>query len=69
MSQAKKQKQKEKDSVKQVASRLDSCLGCSSTLKMEAKCATRTSVGFQLITRHYVPEDTALHLDVLFPAF
>jgi hypothetical protein len=36
------------------------CLDYSSTLKKEATCFSEMSVDFQLTTRHYTPEDTAL---------
>jgi hypothetical protein len=39
---------------------LVSC-SASSTLKMEAICSSKMSVGFQQTTRHYVPEDN-IHL-------
>jgi hypothetical protein len=32
----------------------------SLTLKMEAKCSSETSVGFQWTTRRYIPEDRTL---------
>jgi hypothetical protein len=38
-----------------------SCLAYSSTLKMEARCSSETSVDFQRTTRRYIPEDGTLH--------
>jgi hypothetical protein len=43
---------------------LVSCLAYSSTLKMEAKCSSETSVDFQRTTRHYIPEDRTLQICV-----
>jgi hypothetical protein len=40
---------------------LVSCLAYSSTLKMEARCFSETSVDFQRTTRRYIPEDRTLH--------
>jgi hypothetical protein len=37
------------------------CLACSWTLKMEAICSSETSVGTQLTTRRFIPEDLSLH--------
>jgi hypothetical protein len=39
---------------------LVSCLAYSSTLKIEAKSSSETSVDFQLTTLHYIPEDRTL---------
>jgi hypothetical protein len=40
---------------------LVSCLVYSSSVKMEAKCSSETSVDFQGTTRRYIPEDDTLH--------
>jgi hypothetical protein len=40
---------------------LVSCLAYSSTVKMEAKCSSETSVDIQRTTRCYIPEDGILH--------
>jgi hypothetical protein len=40
---------------------LVSCSAYSSTLKMEAICSFKTSVGFQRTTRRYIPEDGTVH--------
>jgi hypothetical protein len=40
---------------------LDSCLGYSSTLTMEATFFSETSVDVQRTTCHYIPEDKTLH--------
>jgi hypothetical protein len=47
---------------------LVSCLAYSSTLKMEAKCSSETSVEFQRTTRRYIPEDNTLHAYTQFKA-
>jgi hypothetical protein len=39
---------------------LVSCLIYSSTLMMEGKCSSETSVDFQWTTQHYIPEDRTL---------
>jgi hypothetical protein len=38
-----------------------SCLGYSSTLKMEVTDSSGTSVDFQRTTQRYIPEDNILH--------
>jgi hypothetical protein len=45
---------------------LVSCLAYSSTLNMDTKCFSETSVGFRHITRCYMPEDRALQLVLKF---
>jgi hypothetical protein len=40
---------------------LVSCLDCSSTLKMEAKFSSETSVDFQRTARSYIPQYRTLH--------
>jgi hypothetical protein len=40
---------------------LVSCLAYFSTLKMEAKWFSETSVGFQWTTQPYIPEDGTFH--------
>jgi starvation-inducible outer membrane lipoprotein len=39
---------------------LVSCLPYPSTLKVESKCSSKMSVGFQQITKHYIPEERIL---------
>jgi hypothetical protein len=39
-----------------------SCFDYSSTLKMEAKCPSGTSVDFEWTARRYVPEERPLHI-------
>jgi hypothetical protein len=46
-----------------------SCLAYSSTLKMEAKCSSETSVDFQRTTRSYIPEYRTLYMNIPFYAF
>jgi hypothetical protein len=41
---------------------LVSCFAYFSTLKMEATCASETSVDFQRTTRRYIPEDSTLQV-------
>jgi hypothetical protein len=40
---------------------LVSCLTYYSTMKMEDKCSSETSVDFQWTTRRYIPVDRTLH--------
>jgi hypothetical protein len=42
---------------------LVSCLAYSSTLKMETKCSSKTSLDFQQCTQLYIPEDRTLQLE------
>jgi hypothetical protein len=42
-----------------------SCLAFSSTLNMETKCSSETSVDFQRTTQRHVPEDRILSLPSL----
>jgi hypothetical protein len=40
---------------------LVSCLAYPSTLNMDVKCSSETSVGFQQTTQHYIPADRTIH--------
>jgi hypothetical protein len=41
---------------------LFSCLPQFSALKMEAKCSSETSNGFELIARRYIPEEITRYI-------